>query len=92
MRHKIKQLSDIRSLNHQVGVQLIKVYEKNIISTACVSVQLCIKGANICIQRGVLNLSRKGYKFAWSLQNPYVTKVPKLGIAVRVRFYLISLI
>jgi len=84
MRHKIKQLTDLKKIEYKLALDLIKLYKKNIISAACVSITSCIKGAELCIQNGFLNLSRKGFQIAWSLQNPYVTAVPKLGIAVRV--------
>ena len=84
MRHKIKQLTDLHKIEYKLALQLVELYKKNIISAACVSVQLCIKGAELCMQKGMLNLTRRGFQLAWSLQNPYITAVPKLGIAVRV--------
>ncbi len=91
MRHKIKQLTDLKKIEYPLALRLIELYKKNIISAACVSVKLCIKGAQLCIDKGFLNLTRKGFQIAWSLQNPYVTAVPRWGIAVRVRsiFYIL---
>lgn len=85
MRHKIKQLTDLKKIEYDLALKLVELYKKNIISSACVSIELCIKGAFLCIDKGFLNLTRKGFQLAWSLQNPYVTAVPKLGIAVKVR-------
>ena len=84
MRHKIIQLIALKEIDKTIGRKLIANYKEKIVSAACVSVQLCIKGAQLCIDKGYLNLTRKGFQIAWSLQNPYVTMVPKLGIAVRV--------
>jgi len=84
MRHKIKQLTDLKKIEYSMAIKLVELYKKNIISAACVSIEVCVKAALLCIDRGFLNLTRKGFQLAWSLQNPYITAVPKLGIAVRV--------
>jgi hypothetical protein len=84
MRHKIKQLSDAKRLEDQLAVKLIDLYKKNIITSSCASIENCVKAANLCVDKGFLNLTRKGFQIAWSLQNPYITAVPKLGIAIKV--------
>ena len=62
---------------------ILDVLKKKIERRACASVELCIEASNLCEKKGLLPLVSKGHQLAWNLQNPFCTKVPKLGIAVR---------
>jgi len=70
------------------GQKLLDIFKTKLKSAACLSVQLCIQALNLCSAKGLLPLKYKGYAISWTLQNPYVTLVPKLGIAVRVIIFM----
>ena len=84
IKHKIKQLVDLRKLGIDKAAKLLEAFKPRLKSSACVSVQLCIAAINLCRRKGLLPLKYKGYAISWTLQNPYITLVPKLGVSVRV--------
>ena len=83
-KHKTSQLIQVNKIPFQAKQKVVSVYKDRLKSKACVSVQLCIQALYTCVNAGYLPLKYKGYQKAWTLQNPYITRVPKSGIDVRV--------
>ncbi len=63
---------------------MLNVYKKRVIGNACLMVNFCISAINTCAKRHLISLKYKGYAIAYSLQNPYVALIPKLGVQLRV--------
>ncbi len=84
MRHKTKQLLDLKKIPKSKAHPLMKFYDQRIKKTVCQWFKLCIKALEVCNKKGFIPLVYHGHEIAWTLQNPYVVKVPKLGISVRV--------
>jgi len=63
---------------------MLSVFKKKVGGLACAMTQLCLRALDVCENKGLLTLKYNGYALAYSLQNPYINQVPKLGISVRV--------
>ena len=80
MRHKIRQLISVKKINIEKGLALIRKIKPKIISKACINYKNCILAANTCIEKGFLPLRLKGYQFATSLKNPYISVAPSVEL------------
>lgn len=93
MRHKIRQVIALKKMTLQSGLKLLKDSREKIVSTACTCTNFnyklahsaCIKASESCIKKGLLPLRMKGYQLAVSLQNPFLSLIPKSGLAFKVR-------
>lgn len=85
MRHKTKQLLELGKIPRAKSHTIMKVYDDKIKKTVCLYFKLCIKALEVCHEKGYIPLKYKNHVIAWTLQNPYVIKVPKLGVHVRVK-------
>lgn len=59
-------------------------YDHRLKKSICQYFKLCVQALELCTKKGFIPLKYHGHEIAWTLQNPYVVKVPKLGVAVRV--------
>ena len=84
LKHKTKQLLDINKLHKNATKNILDFYSKISAKNICNNFKLCIKAIEVCTNKNFINLAFKGRQLAWSLQNPYVTRVPKKGITIRV--------
>ena len=67
-----------------ITLVVLDFYSKISAKNICNNFKLCIKAIEVCTNKNFINLAFKGRQLAWSLQNPYVTRVPKKGITIRV--------
>lgn len=65
-------------------LKIMKSFQEKIEFEVCQSQRLCIKALDVCMIKGYLPKKFKGHRVSWTLQNPYLTMVPKSGILVRV--------
>ncbi len=88
---KIKQLISIKRVDPTQGITMLGVYKKKLMGTCCAMSPLCIEALNTSIEKGLLSLKYKGFSVAYSLQNPYISLIPKSSIQLRVVIYYLSI-
>ena len=70
----------------------MQFYDLRIKKSICRWFKLCVEALSLCTKKGFIPLKFKNHHIAWTLQNPYVVRVPKLGVLVRVMTILITFI
>lgn len=80
IRHKIRQLMSLNQIHTEKGLVMLDDHKNKIITSSCFASNKCIKAAQDCLKSGLLPLKVKGYQLATTLQNPYISIVPKTSM------------
>ena len=84
-RHNMLSLLKLGKISKIEADDQIEKSKEKIINSVCLSLENCIKGIKYSVEKGLLPLDGYRDKFAFDLQNPFNTMIPKVNVKIDIK-------